>query len=225
MLVYCPEEYNETELGCSYTVPDLQQTPTWRQDKFVTTDWLGNTLWLGASQTDLDGFASGPGTLVEFYVLYFPDKSVLTNDSSTNITASVVVLKGNLDLCVKTYHTDVTYTITTTNVTNNQTDLNWQNVPSSQGKTAVTLISATAADGKDYWMEQNTRTYFNAFLAAAGFYGNYNGGDPDPNLNTSTSDAARAIGDKLYAVDPSDMTGVQALEEMLANLETSMSNA
>ena len=89
----------------------------------------------------------------------------------------------------------------------------------------MTLISATAADGKDYWMEQNTRRYFNAFLEAAGFYGDYAGGVSDPNLNTSTSDAARAIGDKLYAVAPSDMAGLQALKELLAKLETTMSNA
>ena len=203
---------------------DLQQTPTWRRDKFVTNE-AGNTLWIGASQTGPDGFASGPGTLVEFYVLYFPDVSVLTDGSGANITASVVALKGSLGLCVKTYHTDVTNAITTTNVINNQTNLNWHDVPSSQANTAVTLISAIAADGKDYWMEQKTRTYFNAFLAAAGFYGEYDGGSSDPNLNTSTSDAARAIGDKLYAVDPSDMAGVQALRKMLANLETSMSNA
>lgn len=208
-------------------MPDLNQTPTWRQDKFATNQ-AGNTLWIGASQTNLDGrdgFASGPGTLVEFYVLYFPDINVLADDSGANITASVVALKGSLDLCVKTYHTDVTNAITTTKVINNQTNLNWHNVPSSQGNTDVTLISATAADGKDYWMEQITRRCFNAFLEAAGFYGDYAGVVPDPNRNTSTSDAARAIGDKLYARAPSDKTGLQALTEVLANLETSMSNA
>ena len=228
LLVDCPQQHLETELGCNYTVPDLQQTPTWRQDKFVTTNQAGNTLWIGASQTNLDGrdgFASGPGTLVEFYVLYFPDINVLADDSGANITASVVALKGSLDLCVKTYYTDVTNAITTTKVISNQTNLNWQNVPSSSGNTAVTLILATAADGNNYSMEQNTRRYFNAFLEAAGFYGDYAGGVPDPNLNTSTSDASRAIGDKLYARAPSDMTGLQALEEALANLETSMSNA
>ena len=224
--VDCPREYRETELGCSYNVPDLRQTPTWRKDNFTTTTHLGNTLWIGASQTNGDGFASGPGTLVEFYVLYFPDIKVLADNSGSNITASVVALKGSLDLCVKTYHTNVTNGITTTNVTNNQTNLNWHNVPSSQGSTAVTLISATAADGKIYWIEQNTRVYFNAFLEAAGFYGGYTGGVPqNPNLNTATSDTARAMGDKLYAVAPSGMAGLQALKKALANLETSMSNA
>ena len=224
--VHCPPGQIETERGCSYTVPDLQQIPTWRRDNFTTIDRYGNTLWIGASQTKGAGFLSRPDTLVDFYVLYFPDKTVLADDFSGNITESVVAPKGSLDLCVKTYHTKVTNTITITNVTNNQTNLNWHNVPSSQGNTAVTLISATAADGKDYWMEQNTRNSFNAFLEAAGFFGDYDGGVPqDPNLNTTTSDAARAIGDKLYAITPSGIASLQALKEALANLETSMSNA
>ena len=226
LLVLCPQGRSEIKLGCNYTVPDLQQIPTWRRDIFVTTDQRGNTLWIGASQTPEDGFLSRPGTLVEFYVLYFPDIKVLADGSSANITASVVALKGSLDLCVKTYRTKVTNDITITDAINNQTNLNWHSVPSSQGNTAVTLISATAADGQDYWMEQNTRNYFNAFLEAAGFYGDYEGGNPqDANLNTAASDAARAMADKLYAVAPSGTAGLQALKEALANLETSMSNA
>lgn len=75
-------------------------------------------------------------------------------------------------------------------------------------------------------MEQNTRNQFNAFLEAAGFHGGYAGGVPqDPNLNTATSDTARAIADKLYAIAPNGMAGLQALKEALANLETSISNA
>lgn len=122
-MVRCPRKYRETELGCKYTVPGLQQMPTWRKDNFLPTIQLGNTLWIGASQTSGDGFASGLGTLVEFYVLYFPYIHVLAGDSGANITALVVALEGSLDLCVKAYHTDVTNDITTTVVTKNRTNL------------------------------------------------------------------------------------------------------
>lgn len=75
-------------------------------------------------------------------------------------------------------------------------------------------------------MEQNTRNHFNTFLETADFHDDYAGGVPqDPNLNTATSDTTRAIADKLYAVAPNVMAGLQALKEALANLETSMSNA
>ncbi|KAL9041872.1 MAG: hypothetical protein Q9214_003960 [Letrouitia sp. 1 TL-2023] len=223
LIVDCPRGYPKTESGCTYLVPDLQQAPTWRQDNFTTHGGsLGATLWIGASQTRQDGFPSGPGTLVDFYVLYYDDIGALASDSGKNVTATVVALRGSLNLCVKTHHTTVINGITTTDVTNNQTDLKWQSASTSQGR----VISATAADSQNYSLQENTRDYFNAYLSAATFYGEYFGGVPrDPNLNTATSDAARALADAIYTDDPSAVKGLDGVRSLLANVETSMSNA
>lgn len=220
---------SDAKLGCNYTVPEIRNRATWRGGEFSPTGKLGSTLWIGASETtqQRDGFRSGPETLVDFYVLYFPNITVLSDDAVANITQSIVALKGSLDLCVKTHHTTVTNGITNTTITNNQTSLKWHDVRSTQGNTNVSLDLATAADGQDYWMEANTRTYFNSFLEAASFYGDYYGGEPqDPNLNVASSFTARAIADRLYAgTTPDGASGLQALRVLLANVETGMSNA
>ena len=146
IIAHCPKGVPSTEAGCSYTVPQLQQSPTPRQDN-LSTDQGGAALWIGASNAIPKGYPSGPETLVEFYVLYFPNVTILTLDNNANVTASLVALKGTLNLCVKTYHTALTNGETSTNVTNNQTNLNWQLVSQVQNTTDITTVSATDATG------------------------------------------------------------------------------
>lgn len=225
LIAHCPPGYSDTRPGCIYTVPDLQTLPTWRRDNFTLTG--GDfTLWIGASQVsnNSNGFPSGPDTLVEFFVLYLPDVSVLTLDSKANVTASVVAFKGALNLCVQTYQTTITNGDTSTNVKGTQKNLNWQSVSKTQGKTSVQVFSATDAKGKEYWMEQVTRDTFNRYLAAAAFFGEYSPARPPPGFdrNESTSDAARGLSDRLYNGNPK---GMQGMSDLLANVATSMSNA
>ncbi|MCJ1270468.1 hypothetical protein MMC22_010365 [Lobaria immixta] len=221
LIAHCPPGYSDTEPGCDYTVPDLQNNPTWRKDYFKTIEG-SNALWIGASQV-IGGFPSGPDTLVEFFVLYLPDVSVLTRDTKTNFTASLVAFKGALNLCVQTYRTNITNGDTSTTVKETQKNLNWQLVSKTQDKTSVQVISATDAKVKEYWMEQVTRDTFNRYLAAAAFFGEYSPAHPQGfNHNESSSDAARGLSDRLYNGNPK---GMQGMSDLLANVATSMSNA
>ena len=222
---HCREGRYVTNPGCTYSVPQLQQSPTWRQDNFTTDDG-SPTLWIGASQASPSGFPSGPMTLVDFYVLYFPDISVFSLNFTGNLTASLVALKGSLDLCVKTYRTTITNGETSTYLVDSQTNLDWHNINQTLGTNSFTAVSATDANGIEFWMDQNTRDTFNSYLAAATFFGDITASqDPNtPNIDTvdGSSDAASAIGSTLYS---GNLKGIEGLQSLLVNVETSMSNA
>lgn len=219
LIAHC-REHPDTEPGCTYTVPDLQNLTTWRNDSFTVKE-SGATLWIGTSQVN-GGFPSGPDTLVNFYVLYLPDVSVLALDSKPNVTASVVAFKGALNLCVQTYNTTIMNGDTFTTVKDTQKNLSWHSVSKTQQNRSINAISATDAKGSEYWMEEVTRDTFNSYLAAATFFGESGAPTQDPNLNDATSDAARSLADRLYDGNPK---GMQGMSDLLVNVATSMSNA
>lgn len=116
--VRCPRGQRSSDGGCSYTVPPLQNVHTARFDNFTTNNQGGPTLWIGASEHA--DYSSNTGTLVDFYILFFPDLSVFSRDSHANVTASLVALKVSVFLCLKTYNTTVTNGRTSTKIVNIQ---------------------------------------------------------------------------------------------------------
>ncbi len=209
---HCPHIFDVTLYGeCSYTVAPLQQAPTARGDNFTTMEDGLPTLWIGASEnqglnasrsSDLVKAGANPANLVEFYIIFFPDRRVFSVDHKTDPSTSVVALQITLSLCLKTYNTTVTNGRTTTTITNTQRALKFSEKPLSQGSNLRTAISTTDTDGIEYWMESGTANAFNSFLAVAAFYGTY--GMPPAFLDDATSDATRAFEDIFYNNAPSD---------------------
>jgi len=232
----CPHIFDVThwEGECYFTLSPLQIAPTARADNFTTMKDGIPALWIGASENqglnasrskDLVKAGANPANLVEFYILFFPDMRVFSTNHKTDPSTSVVALQITLSLCLKTYNTTVTNGRTTTTIANTPRALEFHEKTLSQAPNPTTVISTTDTDGMEYWMESLTANAFNSFLAIATFYGTYINGTPShPNVDhDATSDAARAFGDIFYNNAPSDH--VAAIRPLLANLETSMSNA
>ena len=221
--VHCPKGQSKTDGGCSYTVPPLQQRQTARRDNFTTTDNGGPTLWIGASENPDPSF---PATLIDFYLLFFPDTSVFASDSRANVTASLVALKCSISLCLKTYRTSVTNGRTITKVVDTQRPTFSEKVLAAGVGTnsPTTKITTTSRNGAEFYMETATHSAFIAYLAIATFFGTYTGPNPDhpDQIRDASSDAARALGDIYYNNPPPDH--IAAINPLLSNLETSMSN-
>ena len=102
------------------SVTELRVHPPWRRDNF-STDAPPMTLWVGASDStdDLDHIS-----LVQFYTIYLPDRK--TYDSRANITEELVAFKGELDLCVRSYQSNITNGVTKTVEVDRATDLTWR---------------------------------------------------------------------------------------------------
>jgi hypothetical protein len=187
--VHCDRGQRKTDGGCSYTVPPLRlrQAPTARRDNFTTNDRGGPTLWIGASENDN---SKPPGTMTNFYILFFPDPSIFSRDSDANVTASLVALKVSISLCLKTYNTSVTNGRTTTRVLDTQLPAFSEEVlsrPADPTTQVPTKITTTDRNGAEFYMETGTRGAFTAYLAVATFYGTYTAPNPDhPGLNPNT---------------------------------------
>ena len=217
----CPRAQQKARPGCKYTVSPLQKTSSIREDTFAPDKSGIPALWISASNT-----LSGQNPLMDFYVLYFPDLSIFSGDSDANVTASLIALKVSISLCLKTYHTNVTNGQTTTTVIDTQLpDFTEQQLTPTAENSAANKMSATDKKGTEYYMESFTYLHLSQYLSTATFYGTYDMSTPEfPTLaHTADSDAARAFGEIFYNNPPPDH--VAAIKPMLANIETSMSNA
>lgn len=232
---HCPHGYRDTEGGCLYTLPPLQEAPTARRDNFTIDDHGLPFLWIGASENQganatlsptLVQSGASPANLVEFYILFSSNTSVFSENSKANVTASLVALRITLSLCLKTYHTTVTNGQTNTTITDTQQAPDFSQNTLTQNATASAILSTTDTNGTEYWMDGITASALNSFLAVATFYGTYSGPLPDiPTLAIDvTSDAARAFGEIFYNNNP-PKDHVAAIGPLLTNLETGMSNA
>ena len=215
----CPPQEDGTNSGCSYTVPDLRNHPTYQKDNFSSR--LDNTLWVGSSMVDPQGYRfPKANTLVEFYVIYLSDLSVLSLDSKANYTAALVALKGTLDMCVYTYSTTVTNGVTNTIQIDVSTNLNWQTTQKDLDQTDTTVVAATDSNGTEYYMTEGARFAFNNYLSSVTFQGTAEIAHiQDPKLSPS-NDNVQAI-----STSVANGGGIQGLSKLMTNLATSMTNA
>ncbi|KAK4694881.1 hypothetical protein P7C71_g2768, partial [Lecanoromycetidae sp. Uapishka_2] len=233
LLASCPQGTPEIDVGCNYTVPALQKFPTYRDDNFNTQGGVPTDLWIGASAPNLDNTTSSyfdnKGLLNDFYILFFPDPSVLSGNSKANGTASLVALHISIALCLKTYRTTVTSGSTSTDVIGTQSPVfSDKDAPGFEPSPTVPILETTTdSGGNEYFIESDTRLAFASYFAIATFFGTYSAPSntsADPNdPGRASSDAARAFGEIFYG-DPSP-DHIAAIAPLLTNLETALSNA
>lgn len=186
----------------------------------------GNDLFVGASQIDSLYPYPRVNTLVEFYVLYYPDPWVLPFDPEAphvNASDTLVALKGTLFLCVHRYNTTVVNGTTQT-IDLGQIEVNWQDASRVINKTETGVVLGTEKDGTEYWMTEAVRWQFNKYLSTETFYGvGQFIGEVDDNGNLVTqgsTDAARLFKTVLIY----QKGGTDGLSKSLANLAIYMSN-
>lgn len=214
----CPNSTRETERGCLYSVPEIQDHPTWLQSHMQSEY---QSIWLGASNP-LDGYTfPGLNTLLQFYVIYLPDLQTL-NNSARNYTADLRVLKGILSLGLSTFNTSMLFGATTTTETDLITDLEWRTSQTTVNGTKHDIISTTPRDGSgEFWMGLSSRTNFNQLPSEAVFLGH---GDFNQSLSPDdiaySTDAARLVGESIYH----NNAGRDGLQTILDHLAISMTN-
>ena len=219
LMTNCPNNTREIERGCLYSVPEIQDHPTWLQSHMQSEN---QSIWLGASNP-VDGYTfPGLNTLLQFYVIYLPDLQTL-NNSARNYTAGLRVLKGTLSLGLSTFNTSMLFGTTTTTETNLITNLEWRTSQTTINGTKHDIISTTPRDGSgEFWMGLSSRTYFNQLLSEAVFLGH---GDFNQSLSPDaiaySTDAARLVGESIYH----NNAGRAGLQTLLDNLAISMTNA
>lgn len=165
---------------------------------------------------------SKANTVVEFYVIYLSDLSVLSLDSKANYTAALVALKGTLDLCIYTYSTTVTNGVTNTIQIDVSTNLNWQTTQNDLDQTDTIVVAATDSNGTEYYMTESARFAFNNYLSSVTFQGTAEiANTQDPKLPLSPSN------DNVQAISTSVANGgdIQGLSKLTTNLAVSMTNA
>ena len=212
----CPYGRKDTRSGCSYTVPDLNSHQTFQQDNFTKFDLL----YVGSSEVFAGGYQfPNPNTLVEFYVIYLSDPSVLDLDSTANYTAALVALRATLDLCIITYNTTVINGTTKNTQTSIASKLNWQTVPKITNNTQYQVITTTGPDNEEFYITLEQRLAFNDYLSSITFTGNVQA--PDNNdVPTGSTDGAEAM-----YTSVTNGSGIQGLQNQLTNLAFSMTNA
>ncbi|KAI4265010.1 MAG: hypothetical protein L6R38_009712, partial [Xanthoria sp. 2 TBL-2021] len=219
LMTNCPNNTRKKERGCLYSVPEIEEHPTWLQSHMQSAN---QSIWLGASNPSGDYTFPGLNTLLQFYVIYLPDLQTL-NNSAQNYTTSLRALKGTLDLGLSTLNTSMLFGATTTTEITLITDLKWRTSQTTINGTKHDIISTTPRDGSDeFWMGLSSRTYFNQLLSEAIFlgHGDFNQSLLPDDIAYST-DAARLVGESLYH----NNAGRDGLQTLLDKLAISMTNA
>ena len=209
--------------NCFYSVKDLQDDPPYREDNMTIFD-ISMSLWVGAGDTGIGDNTeyTNPVSLGTFYTIYFHNKGDINSmdSESSDYTPVLTAVKGSLNLCTMTLQTNVTNGVTSTTQTQQTSDLPWAKSQMTINGTDTPVISATAADGKDYYITQHSGRGFKIYLADEIFWGNsqtLTGG-----YWGSTPAAATLTG---LLVDKPIQEGLDGLTKMLDNMGVAMTNA
>lgn len=215
----CPDGDNGTRRGCTYTVPALVQHPPWPSSNMSYLD----DLYIGASDAVRSNYIGAKAnTIAEFYLIY-KEKPNAISDKSEN--GKRKILRANLDLCLYTYNTTMTFGITETTQIEKITNLNWVKGretigPDSSGATSYADAVAVAAPGTEerFWTPDIAalRRYLSLIFS----------GSSDLMIGRYTSDAAYAFSKSIYGdALQSQSLGVWGPAALLENLAISMTNA
>ncbi|KAL8798264.1 MAG: hypothetical protein Q9182_006810 [Xanthomendoza sp. 2 TL-2023] len=203
--------------GCNYSVAAIDQDPTARNTTLQTYKF-GETLWVGASDTQ-NFKSTGLNTLVQFYVIYVPDLNRWESlDFTQDHKDKLVTLQATLSLCVRKYHTSMTFSVTNTTLLSRETNLDWQTSSEVLEGTSFEALAVTHDGDKFVIREVNQRAFDTHFsvqtFTRSASMGIYRGG------NLTENDIVRRIAVSLYE----DRGGIRGLSDLLDNLAVSMSN-
>ncbi|KAL9580036.1 MAG: hypothetical protein Q9203_006468, partial [Teloschistes exilis] len=208
--------------GCNYSVPAIDENPT-ATERTLTTYRLGETLWIGASNTPNYKYPD-INTLVQFYIIYVPDLTEwATLDYTEDHKEKLVALQATLNLCLYTYATRMTFGVTRTAQFAKSPDLDWQSGTASGPDENTSFQTVTTShDSETFWMSQLNVKSFNDYLSLQTFTGSASmrPAGPSGGGNTTETDTVRVIASSIYD-DPGSLYGIKTV---LDNLAVSMTN-
>ena len=200
-------------VDCSYSVSALEQDPPFSGTNLSEEA----TLFIGANPPASNFSYPAANTLVEFYVIYLANLSIL-KDSEPSYVNQLVALRGTINLCLYTYRTSVINGTTVTVQVDKLTGLDWQTAKQDSDHP---VVSTTVPGSLDLFsFDRNMVDDFHAYLSLVAFTGTASENERT-NVSTYTSDTAQAFAATLYGASP----GIQGLSAQLNNLAISMTNA
>ena len=231
---------------CSYSVPALLNHHPSSNVRTSPREKLHSTLYIGASMIYV---YSGPDgtpfndTLIEFYVIYVPDLTILptTSTSRTNYTGKLAALKGTLSLCANIYNSSMQFGVTNTTVQAQKTHLPWQQGLAANDNNQGGYNASVPGTSDTLFMDPMSMNGLSVWLITSTF----NGTSYMPPPATQTTDptgatditnngpsifgtlASKQVATHLYSNETGVRVtdGVAAMSALLHNVATSMSNA
>ena len=235
--------------NCSYTVPALRNDIPFSNVRTHAGEDTHSTLYMGAGMIFVDAETGDTSetpindTLIDFYVIYVPDLTLLPQDGGrTNYTGNIVALKGTLSLCAHTYNSSMQFGVTNTVLQAQETDLPWRHglaandnnqdgyLASVPGTSDTLFMNPASMNGLSVWLITST---FNgtAIMPPPASTTSPNPDHPDAITENSpaifSTLASKQVATHLYGSETGfkATNGVNVLSSFLDNVAMSMSNA
>ena len=226
--------------NCSYTVPALRNTRPFSNVRTHAGEDVHSTLYMGAGMIFVDAEMGDTSettindTLIEFYVIYVPDLTILPQDGGrTNYTGKLAALKGTLSLCAHTYNSSMKFGVTNTILQAQETDLPWRHGTAANDNNLNGYLASVPGTSDTLFMNPESMNGLSVWLITSTFNGTAIMPPPPLAKNTNTSPAifstlaSKQVATHLYGNETGFKVanGVNELSSFLDNVAMSMSNA
>ena len=234
---------------CSYTVPALRRLHPFSNVRTRSGEEYHSTLYVGAGMIFVDAEDGDTSetpindTLIEFYVIYVPDLTIVPepegqNTGVTNYTGKLAALKGTLSLCAHTYNSSMQFGVTNTTLLSQEMHLPWRHglaandnnldgyLASVPGTSDTLFINPVSMNGLSIWLITSTFNGTAAMLGPPVPDPRSPGAIPYNGPNDFSTLASKQIATHLYGNETGFTVtdGVGALPKLLDNVAMSMSN-
>ena len=234
---------------CSYTVPALRNTRPFSNVRTRAGEDIHSTLYMGAGMIFVDAEIGDTSktpindTLIEFYIIYVPDLTTLTQDGGgTNYTGKLAALKGTLSLCAHTYNSSMQFGVTNTTLQAQETHLPWRHGTAANDNNLNGYLASVPRTSDTLFINPTSMNDLSVWLITSTFNGTAimpppppaESPNPDhPNAIPVNSPAifstlaSKQVATHLYGNETGIKVtdGVSALSKSLDNFAMSMSNA
>ena len=165
--------------NCSYTVPALRQTHPFSNVRTRAGEDPHSTLYMGAGMIFVDAEQRDTSetpindTLIEFYIIYVPDLTVLPppNSPGTDYTGNIAALKGTLSLCAHTYNSSMQFGTTKTVLQAQETDLPWRHGIAANDNNLEGYLASVSGTSDTLFMNPESMNGLSIWLITSTFNG------------------------------------------------------
>lgn len=236
---------------CSYTVPALRKNRPFSNERTRAGENIHSTLYMGAGMIFVDApLGDTPSTpindtLIEFYVIYVPDLTILPQDGRrTNYSGKLAALKGTLSLCAHTYNSSMEFGVTHTTLHAQERHLRWRHGFAANDHNSNGYLASVPSTNDTLFMRPKSMNGLSVWLITSTFEGTAfmppppppvakspDPGHPDVITNNGpgifSTLASKQVAIHLYGNETGIRVtnGVNALSKLLDNFAMSMSNA
>ena len=228
LLIDCDPPEHDKMASCNYTVAELQDNPAMQEPYSHNHSlWLGSSAYTEQVHGEVYQYPEA-STLSEFYIFYPTPEAVAEHWAHRDHNGPVRLIKGTMSLCLLTFDTTVISGNTSTEVVRVENELTWDwlgtNVTDYSNRVSTNFSRNDKAS--EFSMSVPTKQSITNFLSREVFWGKSWPASP-LDLTTSTSDAARAFGERVFHNGSIEMNapGFEGVEALSNNIAMSLTNA